>query len=169
MDAFDAIRTKLETREYSPKPVPADVKRKVLEAARLTASGMNYQEWKLVLVQGPDRLKKLAEDSTTGQWVASTNFAVLVLMDTKYNFGTFDAGRVVQDMQLAAWNFGVSSRIYTGFNKELMQKDFALPPNLALTVIAGFGYPAKKVIGKKSRLPLEEIAFEDRYGQKLRL
>jgi nitroreductase len=116
MDTFDAIATKLESREYSQKPVPADVKKKVLEAARLTASGMNYQEWKLILVQEPARLKKLADDSTTGQWVASTNFAVMVLMDPKYNFSPFDAGRVVQDMQLAAWNFGVSSRIFTGFN-----------------------------------------------------
>ena len=169
MDTFDAIRTKLESREYSQKAVPTEVKRKVLEAARLTASGMNYQEWKLVLIQEPARLRKLAEDSTTGQWVGSTNFAVVVLMDPKYNFNTFDAGRVVQDMQLAAWNYGVSSRIYTGFNKELMQKDFGLPPNLALTVVVGFGYPARKVIGKKSRLPLSEIAFEDRYGQRLKL
>jgi nitroreductase len=169
VDTFDAIRTKLESREYSQKAVPAEVKRKVLEAARLTASGMNYQEWKLVLVQEPARLRKLAQDSTTGQWVGSTNFAVMVLMDPKYNFNTLDAGRVVQDMQLAAWNYGVSSRIFTGFNKELMQKDFELPPNLALTVVVGFGYPAKKVIGRKSRFPLSEIAFEDRYGQKLKL
>jgi nitroreductase len=168
MDTFDAIATKLESREYSPKPVPTEVKKKVLEAARLTASGMNYQEWKLILVQEPARLKKLAEDSTTGQWVASTNFAVMVLMDPKYNFNLLDAGRVIQDMQLAAWNDGVSSRIFTGFNKELMQKDFGIPPGLALTVVVGFGYPAKKVLGKKDRHPLSEIAFEERYGQKLK-
>lgn len=169
MDTVEAIATKMETREYSPKPVPSDVKRKVLEAARVTASAMNYQEWKLILVQEPARLKKLAEDSTTGQWVASANFAVMVLMDPKYPFSPLDAGRVVQDMQLAAWNYGVSSRIFTGFNNELMQKDFALPPNLALTVVVGFGYPAKKVMGRKNRLPLAEIAFDDRYGQRLKL
>jgi nitroreductase len=168
MDTFDAIATKLESREYSQKPVPADVKKKVLEAARLTASGMNYQEWKLILVQEPARLRKLAEDSTTGQWVASVNFAVMVLMDQKYNFGMLDAGRVVQDMQLAAWNYGVSSRVFTGFNKELMQKDFGFPQGLGLTVVVGFGYPAKKVLGKKNRLPLNEVAFEDRYGQRLK-
>jgi nitroreductase len=66
MDTFEAIATKLETTNYAKKRVPTDVKKKVLEAARLTASGMNYQEWKLVLVHQPPRLKKLAEDSTTG-------------------------------------------------------------------------------------------------------
>jgi len=168
MDTFDAIATKLESREYSQKQVPAEVKKKVLEAARLTASGMNYQEWKLILVQEPSRLKRLADDSTTGKWVASANFAVMVLMDQKYNFVMLDAGRVVQDMQLAAWNFGVSSRIFTGFNNELMTKDFGIPQGFALTVVVGFGYPAKKVIGRKDRRPLSEVAFEDRYGQKLK-
>lgn len=169
MDTFESISTKLETREYAPKPVPSDVKRKVLEAGRLTASGINAQHWRFVVVQEPSRVKKLAEDSTTGQWVASADFAVLVLTDPKYGFHSFDAGRVVQDMQLAAWNYGVSSRVYTGFKKELMAKDFGLPADLNLTVVVGFGYPAKRILGKKNRLPLDQIAFSDRYGQKLAL
>lgn len=169
MDAFEAIATKLESREYARSPVPADVKRKVLEAARLTASGMNYQEWRLVLVQERARLKKLAEDSTTGQWVASADFAVIVLMDPKHSFSTLDAGRVIQDMQLAAWNYGVTSRIFTGFDRELMQKDFGIPAGLSLTAVIGFGYPAKRIVGRKNRLPLDQVAFGDRYGQKLSL
>ena len=80
MDAFEAIATKLEVREYdSKKPVPKDVKMKVLEAARLTASGMNSQHWRLILVQDSKNVKQLADDSTTGQWVAQCNFAVIVL------------------------------------------------------------------------------------------
>ncbi len=169
MDTFDRIATKLETKEYSGRHVPSDVKTKVLEAARLTASGINVQHWRFVLVQEPSRLKKLAEDSTTGQWVGSADFAVLVLTNPKYNFHSFDAGRVVQDMQLAAWNYDVSSRVYTGFKKDLMAKDFGLPPDLELTVVVGFGYPAKKVVGRKKRLPVNEVAFLDKYGQKLEL
>ncbi|MDV3293655.1 MAG: nitroreductase family protein [Nitrososphaerales archaeon] len=169
MDTFESISTKLETREYAVKRVPSDVKKKVLEAGRLTASGINSQHWRFVVVEEHGRLKKLAEDSTTGQWVASADFAVLVLTDPKYGFHSFDAGRVVQDMQLAAWNYGVSSRVYTGFKKEPMATDFGLPADLNLTVVVGFGYPAKKVVGKKNRLPLDKIAFSDRYGQKLAL
>jgi nitroreductase len=167
MDTFDSIATKLESREFAKRHAPSEVKMKVLEAARLTASGVNYQHWRFVLVQESGRLKKLAEDSTTGQWVGSADFAVLVLTNPKYNFHLLDAGRAVQDMQLAAWNYGVSTRIYTGFKKELMEKDFALPSDLSLTVVVGFGYPAKKTVGKKNRLPLNQIAFLDKYGQKL--
>ena len=31
----------------------------------------------------------------------------------------------------------------------------------------GFGYPAKKPIGKKNRLPLDQIAFHEKYGDSI--
>ena len=167
MDTFDCIATKLEPTEYAKKHVPTEIKKRVLEAARLTASGVNYQHWRFVLVQDPAMVKNLSEDSTTGRWVAGADFAVLVLTNPKYAFHSLDAGRVVQDMELAAWNHGVASRIFTGFDKEKMAKDFDLPAELNLTVAVGFGYPARKILGKKRRMPVTELAFLDRYGQKL--
>jgi len=169
MDTFESIATKLEPMEYAKKHIPADVKKKVLEAARLTASGINCQHWRFVLIQDPALVRRLADDSTTGHWVASADFAVLVLTNPKYNFHVFDAGRVVQDMELAAWNYGVASRVFTGFDKEKMTRDFGLPSDLSITAAVGFGYPAKKLLGRKNRLPIAEIAFLDRYGQKLSL
>jgi nitroreductase len=166
MDAYETIVTKLDAREYdSKKPVPKDVKLKVLDAARMTGSGMNAQEWRLILVQDAANLKLLASDSTTGQWVASTNFAVIVLTDPKLHFRYIDAGRVVQDMQVAAWSFGVASRPYTGFNDQKMRRDFAIPPNQEITIIVGFGYPARKITGRrKNRMSLDEIAYLEKYG-----
>jgi nitroreductase len=169
MDAFDCIATKLDLSEYSQREVPHDVKKKILEAARLTGSGINSQHWRFVLVQESQNLKRLATDSTSGKWVGSANFAVLVLTDPKYNFHLLDAGRVLQDMQLAAWNYGVASRIYTGFDREAMAKDFGLPGGKHLAVVVGFGYPIRKVIGKKNRLPLSQLAFSERYDRPLSL
>jgi nitroreductase len=169
MDTYERITTKLESKEYEKRPVPADVKRKVLEAARQTGSGVNYQHWRFILVQDKENLKRLASDSTTGSWVANADFAVIVLTDPKYNFHLLDAGRAVQSMQLAAWNEGVTSRIYTGVNGEAMAKDFAIPKNMHISAVVGFGYPAKKIVGRKNRKPLADIAFSERYGQALNL
>jgi nitroreductase len=164
MDAYTCIATKLEIREFSSKNVPADVKLKILEAARLTASGINSQHWRFILVQGTDQLKQLAEDSTTGSWVEGSNFAVIVLTNPKYPFHLIDAGRVVQDMQLAAWNFGVASRVYTGVKNESIRRDFNIPGDMNPSIIAGFGHPVKRVIGRKNRKPLNEIVFLGKYG-----
>lgn len=170
MDAYDCVATKLDVREFDSRDVPAEVKLKVLEAARLTGSGINNQHWRFILVQGRDNLKRLAEHSTTGSWVANANFAVVVLTNPKYGFHMIDAGRAAQDMQVAAWNFGVISCLFTGLNREALQRDFALPKNLNPSVVVGFGYPARKVTGKrKNRKPLSDLAFLNTYGNSLEL
>ena len=166
MDAYTCIVTKLDIREFSSKSVPMDAKLKILEAARLTGSGMNVQHWRFILVQGPDQLKRLAEDSTTGAWVEGSNFAVIVLTNPRYPFHLIDAGRVAQEMELAAWNFGVVSGVYTGVKNEAIRRDFNVPSEMNPSIILGFGYPAKKIIGRKSRKPLGEIVFLGKYGNR---
>ena len=167
MDAYDAVVTKLDVGEFTSKNVPQDVKLKVLEAARLSGSGMNSQHWRFILVQGRDRLKTLASDGTTGNWVEGANFAVIILTNPKYGFHLIDAGRALESMQIAAWNFGVVSRIFTGINREALERDFGIPKNLSPGVIVGFGYPTRKIFGKKKRNPLSEVAFLDRFGKPL--
>jgi nitroreductase len=169
LDAYECIVTKLDVREFDPKPVPQELKMKILEAGRLTGSGKNTQHWKFILVQDRDRLKKLANDSTTGKWVGNASFAIVVLTDPKYGFHLIDAGRAAQDMQVAAWSFGLVSGIYTGVNRDAMQRDFGVPKDMNASVIIGFGYPPRKISGKrKNRKPLRELAFIDRYGNALK-
>jgi nitroreductase len=167
MDAYECIRTKLDVREFDRTPVPAGIKAKVLEAARLTGSGVNRQHWRFILVQEPERLRELADDSTSGQWVSGANFAVIVLTDPSLGFHKIDAGRVIQDMQLAAWNFGVVSRPYTGIRIEELKKGFLIPDGFSATVVVGFGYPRRRIRGKKSRLPMDRIAFLETFGSPL--
>lgn len=169
MDAFDCISTKMDVREFSSENVPKDVKLKVLEAGRLTGSGNNMQHWRFILVQEPETIAKLAADSTSGRWVGGANFAVIILTDPKLGFHKIDAGRALQDMQLAAWNFGVASRVYTGVDENRMRRDFRLPDALVPTAVLGFGYPKKKVIGRKNRMPLREVAFLEEFGNPLAL
>ncbi|HXW36463.1 MAG TPA: nitroreductase family protein [Nitrososphaerales archaeon] len=169
MDAYECISSKLEVREFAEKPVPDSVKAKILEAARLTQSSMNTQHWRFVVVENKKNLETLSEDSVTGPWVSASNFAVLVLTDPRLSIHLLDIGRVVQDMQLAAWNYGVASGVYTGFNKEAMSRDFKIPEDLRLVMVVAFGYPSRKILGRKNRKPLEEIAFSERYGDPLRL
>ena len=166
METHKTILTKLDIRQYHSKKVPEDVKLKVLEAARASGTGRNMQEWRFILVQDMEMLKKLGEDSTSGGWVAGANFAVVVLSDPTLGFHGIDAGRAVQNMELAAWEQGVISGIYTGIKDEKMRKDFAIPGSLKPVVVVAFGYPVKKILGKKNRMPLTELAFIDKFGNK---
>jgi nitroreductase len=165
MDAFESIATKLEVREFSPQEVPSEIRSKILEAARLTGTGMNTQHWRFIMVEKKDNLKKLAEDSTSGSWVAGANFAVIVLTNPQYGFHLIDTGRVLQNMQLTAWNQGVGSGLFTGIREDKLRGDFAIPKDLSPSVTIGFGYPARKLTGKrKNRLPIHELVYYEKYG-----
>src|SRR5215210_140597 len=166
MDTFESISTKLEVREFSPQDIPSEIRVKILEAARLTGTGLNTQHWRFILVEDKDNLKRLAEDSTSGKWVAGANFAIIVLTNPKYGFHMIDAGRVLQNMQLAAWDQGVGSGLFTGVKEEKLREDFAVPMDLNPTVILGFGYPVRKLTGKrKNRLPYDDLVFHEKYGR----
>jgi nitroreductase len=166
MDTFECLTTKLEIREFSAQLVQSEVRLEVLEAARLTGTGLNTQHWRFILVENKDNLKKLAHDSTSGSWVAGANFAIIVLTNPKYNFHLIDAGRVIQNMQLAAWNQGVGSGLFTGIKEAELRNDFGIPQDLSPTVVVGFGYPARKLRGKrKNRLPLNELIYYEKYGK----
>ncbi len=168
MDTFETISTKLEAREFASKKVPGETKRKILEAARLTGSSMNTQHWRFILIQDRSNLTRLAADSVSGKWVEGADFAVIILTDPKVPGSSIDAGRVVQDMELAAWNFGVASGIYTGVGEASLRKDYAIPDGLKPSAVLGFGYPKRKTLGKKNRKPLEELVFPERYGERLK-
>ena len=166
MDTFESITTKLEVREFSSQDVPSDIRSKLLEAARLTGTGMNTQHWRFILVERKDNLKKLAEDSTSGRWIAYANFAVIVLTNPKYGFHLIDAGRVLQNMQLAAWNQGIGSGLFTGIREDQLRIDFEIPKELTPSVIIGFGYPASKLTGKrKNRRPIHELVYYEKYRE----
>jgi nitroreductase len=68
-------------------------------------------------------------------------------------------------MQLTAWNQGVGSGLFTGIKEAELRNDFGIPQDLSPTVVVGFGYPARKLGGKrKNRLPLNELIYYEKYG-----
>lgn len=165
MDTFESIRTKLDIRQFGAKDVPEEIRSKVLEAARLTGTGLNTQHWRFILVENKENIKMLAEDSTSGNWVASCNFAIIILTNPKYHFHLIDAGRVTQNMQLTAWNYGVGSGIFTGIEEDKFKEDFGIPRELNVSAVIGFGYPLKKLTGKgKTRLPLNVLVHNEKYA-----
>jgi nitroreductase len=169
MDIFKCIATKLEVREFSQQDIPSEMRSRILEAARMTGTGMNTQHWRFILVEKKDSLKKLAEDSTSGSWVSGANFAIIVLTNPKYGFHAIDAGRVLQNMQLTAWDQRIGSGLFTGIRDEKLRKDFEIPRELSPSVVLGFGYPARKLIGRrKNRLPIQELIYYEKYGESKR-
>ncbi|MFB6266388.1 MAG: nitroreductase family protein [Halodesulfurarchaeum sp.] len=167
MEVTDAVRTRLEIREYADEPIDEEDIEAILEAGRLAPSGKNLQHWEFVVLREADALSTLASLSTTGSWVRDAAFAVVIATDPTYGYHEIDAGRAVTHMQLVGWERGVGSCIYTGYDEGEMREFLDLPDSLAVTLVAGFGYPTEPVgsfAGRKDRRPLSEVVHDGRYG-----
>ena len=75
MDAFAALRTLLAVRSYQAKPVPDAAVRRILEAGRLTGSGMNRQPWHFIVVRDGETLRSLGALASSGPYVAQAPLA----------------------------------------------------------------------------------------------
>ncbi len=165
MDVFQAVRTMLAVRDYQEKPVPPDVVRRIVEAGRLTASGMNGQPWHFIVVEQRETLRQLGALARSGPYVARAVLAVVVAIE-RTRFAVSDASRAIQSMVLTAWSEGVGSN-WVGFQGLTEVKPLlGIPDDLDVLAIVPFGYPAKaRGRGKKLRKPFAEVAHRGRFGQ----
>jgi nitroreductase len=164
-DVFEAIRTLLAVRSYQSTPVPEAVIRRIVEAGRLTGSGMNGQPWHFIVVRDAETLRRLGALASSGPYVARAPLAIVVATD-RTRFAVSDASRAIQSMMLAAWGEGVGSN-WVGFGGlEQVKAVLDIPAKLDVLAILPFGYPARAVgKGKKQRKPLREVAHLERYGR----
>jgi len=68
-------------------------------------------------------------------------------------------------MLLTAWGDGVASN-WTGFGGlEGVRKEFGVPDTYDVLAVLPFGYPRRRIAGKKKRKPLNDVASAERFGQ----
>lgn len=163
----DAIRHRLEVREFADETVDPEVRHQILDAGRLAPSGKNTQHWRFVLLADERDVDRLAELSTSGTWIGGADFAIVVTTDPSYHYHELDAGRAITHMQFAAFEQGLGSCIYTGYDETGMREFLEVPDGRSITAVIGFGYPADGLHGRKQREPLSEIAYADRFGKPL--
>ncbi len=153
MDAYLAAVSKREVREYTDRPVPEDVLTKILEAGRATGSAKNTQPWRFVVLKEREHRHDLANAMMAPRNLDRCAVAIAVVLLVERM--RFDAGRVAQNIMVAAWGLGVGSC-----------------PN---SVRPTLGYPApgqprprpkadpERIVAKLNRLPLEELVHRERF------
>ncbi|MDX6468077.1 MAG: hypothetical protein QOI27_3117 [Gaiellaceae bacterium] len=157
MDAWLAIASKRDVREYAETPVPDDVVARILDAGRLSGSARNRQEREFVVVETTQA--ELADAVYASANVLGAKLVVAIVGAAS----GMDIGRCAQNMMLAAWNDGVAS-CPNGV------KDVEAAARICggeVKSILSFGYPAKprdpesrsadEWSAKANRRPLDEL------------
>ena len=78
MDVFNAISQRRSVRAYKVTDVEEDKLKKVLEAARLSPSASNRQDWKFIVVRNKETKKKLASAAFGQSFIGEAPVVIVV-------------------------------------------------------------------------------------------
>jgi nitroreductase len=161
VDAYLAIASRREVRNYSDREVPQDVQRRILDAGRVSGSSANRQPWRFLWVTDRTLLDRLAEMVYEPTNVRGCAFAVAIAVSGK-GPTRFDAGKAAQNMQLAAWNEGVGSCPNGMPDRPAAGEVLGLSEGEEPAIVLTFGYPARPGRDPETRSAEEWIAAADR-------
>jgi nitroreductase len=138
MDTFLAIASRREVRDYEPRSLPPEIEERILDAGRLAGSSKNRQPWRFDIVPG----ELLADSVYEPTNLRGAPFVVAIVVGGKGPI-SFDAGRVAQNMLLAAWNEGVGSCPNAIADEPTARTALELDDEERIAIVLSFGYPAK--------------------------
>ena len=177
METWEVIRTKRAVRDYEPRPVPAEVVERVLQAGRLAGSARNLQPWRFILVRETENKEALSRCGRYARHLAQAAFVVVLCTEREARrWAPFDAGRAAQNMMLAAWDQGVGSCVVALHDEASARTLLGIPEAYDIQVAIAFGYPLAagegpvqrfirtRVLGVRGRKPLDELVFYERWG-----
>ena len=167
MEVYHCIRSRLTVRDFKPDQVPGAVITKMLSAARWALSARNRQPWHFIVIQNPETLRQIGSIASSGSFIGKAPLAIAVVMDHA-NRPELDAGRSLQQIELAAWSEGIGGCVagIRGEENSRVKQHLGVPDELELVTVMAFGYPTDAALaGGKRRKPLSEIAHSERFGQ----
>jgi nitroreductase len=169
MDVSTAISQRSSVRAYKATDIEEDKLKKILEAARLSPSASNRQDWKFIMVKNKDTKKKLAK-ATFGQSFIGEAPVVLVACgtDSKAVMGcgqpthTVDVSIACAFMILQAYELGLGTCWIGAFNEGETKKILNIPEHVRVVAVIPLGYPNQPP-SQKFRKSLNEILCYEKY------
>ena len=167
MDAYLAVASKRDQREYAERPVPEDAVRRILDAGRIAGSSKNSQPWRFLVLGDRGLVDQVAQTVYEPPNLLGAPLVIAIAVTGKGPVA-FDAGRAAQNMMLAAWNEGVVSCPNGIANPESLAELLGLEADVQVQIVLSFGYPARarepearppeEWIRRADRRPLGEVA-----------
>ena len=165
MDAYKTIISKRDTRAFLETPVPDETLHRILQAGRMAGSSKNVQPCRFIVIDDAAVKAEVAKCGDFAAWIPTAPLLIAVAVSAQSTRGEYDAGRSSQNMMLAAWADGVSSCPVSMHHVDCARAALGLPDDFHVSIVLGFGYPAKaqKHVPEAARLPFDQYVRRNRY------
>lgn len=171
MSILNVIKQRRSVRRYKADPIPDDVLRRVLEAARFSPSGKNLQPWKFILVQDESLKQSLVDASVRQSFIAEAPVVVVAcgFPDRCYSrMGNYmkswavDVAIAFEHMVLQAQEEGLGTCWIGAFEEKDVKSLLNVPDGVRVLALTPLGYPDENPVSR-GRKSLEDIVSYDSY------
>lgn len=162
---YSLINERYSCRDYSPRPVEAEMIRTILDTARLAPSACNRQPWVFIVVEDGKERDALVS-SYDRDWFNSAPVYIVACgnhseawhrADGK-DHTDVDVAIAVEHICLAATTFGLGTCWVCNFDRPTVSEGLGLPPEIEPVAIIPLGFPAEgSVRPEKKRKPIDDI------------
>jgi len=170
---------------FADRPVPVDVLRRLLEAARWAPSSYNEQPWAFIVAtkDKPDEFQKLLHCLVPGNQTWAHAAPVLMLTVANHNFkknqkpnrhAFHDVGLAMGNVCVQATAEGLFVHQMAGIEVDKARADYGIPPDWEAVAGAAIGYYGDpknlseqlqaREKAERTRKPLGEFVFAGKWG-----
>ena len=171
MTVLEAIKGRFSVRKYTSQPVSDSALATILEAARLSQSANNFQDWRFVVVRDESLKKKLVPAAKNQGFVAKASVViaccgintdyVMTCGQTTYNL---DVAIAMENMCLTAYELGLGTCWLGAFYEDQVKNLLEIPEDgVRIVGLLTIGYPAVQA-PEKRREPLETIVRYEKWS-----
>ena len=169
MDVFTAISRRSSVRAYKSTDVEEDKLTKILEAARLSPSASNRQEWKFIVIRNKETRKKLAKAAFGQSFIGEAPVVIVAcgteskaMMSCGQPTHTVDVSIACAYMILQAYELGLGTCWIGAFSEDEAKKVLDIPEHVRVVAMTPLGYP-NQPSSKKLRKSLDQIVCYEKY------
>src|SRR4030043_303037 len=169
MDVFTAINQRCSVRAYKATDVEEDKLKKILEAARLSPSASNRQEWKFIVVKNKETTKKLTKAAFGQSFIGEAPIVIVAcatesksIMACGQPAYTVDVSIACAFMILLAYELGLGTGWLGSFKGDETKKILNVPEHVRVVAMTPEGYPNEPP-SEKSRKSLNQIVCYEKY------
>ena len=177
MKFIELAKKRYSCRSFMAKSVEREKLEIILEAGRVAPTGCNYQPQRVIVVETPEGLEKLARCTR----FYKAPLAIIVCCDTEKTWvrpydgkklTDIDVSIVTDHMMLQATELGLGSLWICNFKPDAIRAEFDIPENIEIVNILVIGYEADEPLSpdrhSELRFPQDAFVSYERFGSQAR-